>query len=260
MANGYLAYLFDGAGSIEKGSFKLSGRSLNDTPNTVAFPFQDSANVWVQDTLTTIEPKGYISSGNQEIEAPVAMMGIENFDQGTRRSNVILAQALFGNSRFDSGGTELFSFKTSVRAAHLASRVGFICGINYEQLGFSMVLARLLSATPDTDGEHWTLNFRWRHFDAWHTDKYGQNPAPFQGVQRAAAWGHRGRGIRGMITWSLLDAMYPSFAGGFRLSADVSIYPARSSRSRAILRSMRFLRATLPRCLCRRATANTGGS
>ncbi|HEX4138370.1 MAG TPA: hypothetical protein VHY84_27415 [Bryobacteraceae bacterium] len=42
-----------------------------------------------------------------------------------------------------------------------------------------MILARLLSATPQTDGEHWDLAFRW-HYDAWHTDAYAQNPAPYQ--------------------------------------------------------------------------------
>jgi hypothetical protein len=132
---GYLAYLFDGNGSIEKGTFKTTGRGLNDTPNTVAFPFQDSANGWVQDSVTTIDPFGYVSSGNQEIEAPLQVLGIENFDQGTRRSNIELAKALYGNSRFDAGGTEFPTFRTTVKAAHLASRVGFICGIKYAQLG-----------------------------------------------------------------------------------------------------------------------------
>jgi hypothetical protein len=131
---GYLAYLFDGAGSIEKGTFKLGGRSLNDTPNTVVVPFQDSANVWVQDSCTTIDPKGYTSAGNQEIAAAFVALGLENYDQVTRRSNLELAKAMYGNSRFDAGGTELPSFRATAQAAHLASRVGFICGINYEQL------------------------------------------------------------------------------------------------------------------------------
>jgi hypothetical protein len=42
-----------------------------------------------------------------------------------------------------------------------------------------MILARVLSATPTTDGEHVDLTAR-HHYDAWHTDAYGQNPAPFQ--------------------------------------------------------------------------------
>ena len=42
-----------------------------------------------------------------------------------------------------------------------------------------MILGRLLSATPSTDGEHWDLQFRW-HSDVWHTDAYGQDPRKWQ--------------------------------------------------------------------------------
>jgi len=133
-ANGYLAYLFDGNGSIEKGTFKLGGRSINDTPNTVSFPFQDGANQWVEDSITTIDPLAYTGSGNQEIVVPLQILGIENFDQGTRRSNIEVAKANYGNSRFDAGGTDLINIRAGVGAAHLASRVGYMCGIRYDQL------------------------------------------------------------------------------------------------------------------------------
>lgn len=131
---GYLAYLFDGNGSIEKETFKLGGRKLNDTPNTVAFGFQDSANRWVQDTLTTVDQPGYVTSGNQEVAVPLEILGIDNFDQGTRRSNIGLAKSLYGNKRFDAGGTELPQFRTSAKAAHLAGRSGLLVGIRYDQL------------------------------------------------------------------------------------------------------------------------------
>lgn len=134
-ANGYLAYLFDGNGSIEKGTLKISGRTLNDTPNTVSFPFQDAANAWVQDTITVVDPDGYIGSGNQEIQDQFDVLGVDNFDDGQRRSNVELAKAMYGNSRFDAGGTDLYSLRTSVKAAHLAGMLGAICGIRYDQLG-----------------------------------------------------------------------------------------------------------------------------
>jgi hypothetical protein len=41
-----------------------------------------------------------------------------------------------------------------------------------------MILGRLLSAQPTTDMEKWRLKFQ-VHKDIWHTDAYGQNPAPF---------------------------------------------------------------------------------
>jgi hypothetical protein len=42
-----------------------------------------------------------------------------------------------------------------------------------------MILARLLSATPETDGEHWNLAFA-EIQDVWGTDAFAQNPAPYQ--------------------------------------------------------------------------------
>jgi len=42
-----------------------------------------------------------------------------------------------------------------------------------------MILARLLSATPRTDGEHWELSLR-LHNDLWNVDADQQNPAPYQ--------------------------------------------------------------------------------
>jgi hypothetical protein len=135
VANGCLAYLFDGAGSIELNTFKLGGTSINDTPNAVTFPFQDEDNQWQQDSLETTDDKAYTSSGNQEIAVPVPFMGIPNFDQGRRRSNTEFAKALYGNTRFDAGGSELPEFTTTVKAIHLASMVGAICGLTYEQAG-----------------------------------------------------------------------------------------------------------------------------
>lgn len=44
-----------------------------------------------------------------------------------------------------------------------------------------MILARLLSATPNSDGEEWDLQFRLHH-DVFHTDAYGQDPAPYQKI------------------------------------------------------------------------------
>jgi len=133
---GYLAYLFDGAGSIKNNTLQIDGRSINDTPNRISFRFQNEDNVWSDDSLSQIDPNAYVSSGNQVIDVPFAVAGIPNFDQGARRANVELAEALYGNLRNDAGGTELPEFDTTVKAAHLASMVGAICGIKYDQLSF----------------------------------------------------------------------------------------------------------------------------
>jgi hypothetical protein len=133
---GYLAYAFDGAGSIKKNTLQIDGRSINDTPNRISFRFQNEDNVWSDDSLSQIDPNAYVSSGSQIIDVPFGVNGIPNFDQAARRANVELAEALYGNLRNDAGGTEIVKFKTTVKAAHLASMVGAICGITYEQLGF----------------------------------------------------------------------------------------------------------------------------
>lgn len=138
---GYLAYLFDGAGSIEAGSFSFTTRSMNDTPNQVSFQFQDIDNDLQVDSLTQIDPQAYALSGNQQIVDQFDQLGIRSFDQGTRRSNVELAKAFRGNFRdftdhstSDAGGTMYPQFVASLKALHL-NRSGLICGINYEQLG-----------------------------------------------------------------------------------------------------------------------------
>src|SRR5690348_12021810 len=87
-----------------------------------------------------------------------------------------------------------------------------------------MILARLLSATPTTDGEAWDLAFRW-HYDQWHTDLYGQNPAPFQRNPNTGRsgppypWRPNLAGV-----WGANDAL---FAGryGFGLAVNASASP-----------------------------------
>ena len=88
-----------------------------------------------------------------------------------------------------------------------------------------MILARLLSATPQTDGEHWDLQFRW-HIDAWHTDVYAQNPAPFQ---RGPQTGNMARApypwrpnVPGI--WGSFDALFPD-KYGFTVKVNTSHSP-----------------------------------
>jgi hypothetical protein len=227
--NGYLAYLFDGKDSIEKDSFRLDGRSINDTPNRVGIQFQDEDNVWQSDSLSQIDPLAYKASGNQEIDVPLSVLGIANFDQATRRANVELAKAIYGNTRSDEGGTEFPEFTTSVKAAHLASRVGYICGLNYAQLGLSMALFRVLSAQPSTDGEKWTIKGRFHH-DSWHTDAYGQNPAPFYRQPDIAVRPGPPYPWKPNVAAASNDVVYNG-RNVFGLTVDVSSYPAAISIS-----------------------------
>ncbi len=257
--NGYLAYLFDGAGSILKDSFVISGRGIQDMPNRVAFQFQDEDNKHQQDSISTIDPDGYTASGNQEVDVPLQIMGISNFDQGTRRSNVELAKATRGNLRADAGGTEIIEFTSTCKAVHLASKVGSICGINYAQLGFVMTLARLLSASPTDDAERWKLKFQ-LHLDQWHVDSYGQNPTPF----------YRQPGLGGrvgppypwapaVVSGGVNDSIWPSRGNFFDLALNTDSYPAHLSMSGNVPVNVPNA-GSPPLVPLQASTANTGGT
>jgi hypothetical protein len=133
-ANGYLAYKFSGA-TIEKGSFRVSGRSINDSPTRIQIQFQDEGNRYQTDSVSLIDADAFESSGKQDVASSLQVLGIPNFDQAMRRGNVEHAKAHYGNTRADAGGTMYFEFTAGMGAAHLAGKIGSICGIDYEQLG-----------------------------------------------------------------------------------------------------------------------------
>ena len=225
--NGYYAYAFDET-NIEKGSFRITTTRAESTPNTVSFQFQDEYNGYQQDSLTEIDPGAYAYSGNQEVDVPVPINAVPNFDQGTRIANTQLAEALFGNPRNDAGGTLYFEFTLNHRVLHLASRLGYICSLRWQELGIGTSIyqpIRLLSLKPDTDGEHWQIKAAW-HDDAWYTYAYGQNPAPFQRnplLMPPARLPYPWR--PGVAVWGSGDALWPS-KQGFSIGADASAFPA----------------------------------
>lgn len=241
-ANGYYAYNFDET-NIEKDSFQVTTTRIASTPNTFGFTFQDEYNGYQQDSLTEIDPQAYLYSGNQEVAVPIPVNAIPNFDQGTRIGNVQLAEALYGNPRNDQGGTLYFEFSTNQRVLHLVSRLGYICGLTWQSLGIGISSpqpVRLLSVTPDTDGEHWKIKAAW-HQDDWYTIAYGQNPSPFQTnpllspparppypYRPGAAAGSGGTGGTGGSAWTSGDALFPGLYS-FACSLDLSSYPAEIS-------------------------------
>jgi hypothetical protein len=132
-ANGYYAYLFTEA-DYDASSLEVSTLSLQDTPNKITIPFQDEDNQFQTDSLALVDPDGYAAASNQEIESQTSILGICNFDQAMRRGNMMLSKARRGNSRDDAKGTEIIKFTTTQKAVHLASRPGFICAIQSQQL------------------------------------------------------------------------------------------------------------------------------
>jgi len=228
--NGYFAYLFNET-NIEKGSFRISTTRIESTPNTVDISFQDQYNSYQTDSLTQVDPDAYAYSGNQEVQVPVPMTGISNFDQGTRMANTQLAEALYGNPRNDAGGTLFFEFTVNHRVVHLAGRLGFICGLTWQSLNIGVSSPqpiRILSLKPDTDGEHWQVKAAW-HEDEWYTWVYGQDPTPYQNVPITGGsnrppypWDPD------MFVWGLTDALLPLHSG-FQLGLNLAVFPAQIS-------------------------------
>lgn len=130
---GYYAHKFDETNIIED-TFRITTRTIADTPTRVSFSYQDELNDFQNDTQTVIDPDAYISSGNQIIDVPLQVLGIPNYDQGLRLGNVNLSESLRGNPRDDAGGTLYFEFETGMTAVHLATRLGYICALDWSQL------------------------------------------------------------------------------------------------------------------------------
>jgi hypothetical protein len=121
-----------------------------------------------------------------------------------------------------------------------------------------MVLFRLLSAQLQTDGEHIKIAGRF-HKDVWHTDAYGQNPAPFQrNPMLSPRQGPPYAWRPGITTWSLHDALYP-LQLGFQLSVDTSQYPAQLSIAGQTPVNIPAPGAT-PQIPLQATSASTGGS
>ena len=225
-ANGYFAYFFDET-VIEEGSFRVTATRIESTPNTVAISFQDEYNGYQQDSLNEIDDNAYAYSGNQEIAVPIPITGAPNFDQCSRVANAQLAEALYGNPRNDAGGTTYFEFRTNHRVLHLASRLGYICGLSWQGDYGSPTAPqpiRLLSIKPDMDGEHWDIKAAW-HNDEWYTYAYGQNPAPFQNNPLQSPTRPPFPWRPGIPTWSSSDALFPSL-DSFNLTVNLTAYPA----------------------------------
>lgn len=121
-----------------------------------------------------------------------------------------------------------------------------------------MILARVLSATPLSDGEHWDLKCR-MHIDECHTDAYQQDPAPFQrNPQLTGRAGPPYPWRPGKAVWSEFDALFPSLTG-FNVYLDTTTSPT-SVQIAGNLPVNVSPAGFAPQIPFEGATANTGGS
>lgn len=238
LAVGYVAYLIDesviqGDGA---GKPKLRGpysQPSAQTPNRVTFGFQDHDNVYQDDSISMVDAEdvaraGGYQQGGQQIPQALAVIGIQNFDQGTRIANVYLAENLRGNENQDTRGTRWWDLnELTSRVSHL--RVGQIVLMQYQQLGLTPlnqlesppgnfipgILLRVEAIKPTTNYERVTLTLRW-HEDVWYTDLYGQeaaplasNPAQFQPPRPPYPWKPFGESpVAGDSMWDSTEASF----------------------------------------------------
>jgi hypothetical protein len=131
-------------------------------------------------------------------------------------------------------------------------------------VGALMIFFRLLSAQPQTDGEHWKIRGQW-HSDDWYTDAYGQNPEPFyRNPQMGPREGppypwHAAQ----FFIWDLAghDALRPGSSQlGMSIAIDTSSYPATLSMNGYVPVNMSVPGALSPALMpLQGSTANTGG-
>jgi hypothetical protein len=221
-ANGYAAYSFSES-NIE-GALKVTTRNLEDTPNKVQFQFQDEDNQWQDDSISQIDPQAYTAAGLQELPLQFDALGVPNFDQASRIANIALAEVNRGNPRGDAGGSLIFTFRTSMKAVHLASRIGLICILSWAQLGLSQQPVRVISAKPSSDGKFWDITAHW-HEDIWYTDAYGQNPAPFyKAPYSASVLGNSPLPWKPCYeAYDQTDALYPAIDNGTQAQANFRV-------------------------------------
>jgi hypothetical protein len=189
---GYSAYSFNETNILRRGergtasSFRITQRPISDTPNWIGFNFQDQDYSYTTDSLTLVDSED-VGRANQKVTGGIAAEGIINYDQGRRTIQGLFAEQFRGNPRTgfndnnDSGGTWIAEFDASFRASHL--RIGHIIDISYAAKGLDQQLFRVISISPDMNGERITIRAHW-HEDDWYLDSYGQSPAPKLRIQR----------------------------------------------------------------------------
>ena len=187
---GYVAYSFDETNIIQLGStgdfymdVEQDQNPTANTPNQIYINFQDEDNSFVQDSLSEINADaasrsaGALQPGGALIPETISAIGISNFDQGIRVSNVYMAERQYGNVRGDAGGTTIFTIGTTVRCEHL--RVGHLVFLSLVKYGMVKQLFRVIDKQASTDFVTAKIKLQW-HDDEWYEDIYGQAPQAFQ--------------------------------------------------------------------------------
>jgi hypothetical protein len=143
-------------------SVRLFSRSIADTPNRLTVEFQDSLNEYQQDSFSLVEADD-VARGGQEVAAPLAAVGIANYDQACRIVKLNLDKSVQGNVYIE--------FDTSVKC--LGIRPGDLITVTYLKEGFLRQPFRVLKMAPGTNHRVTRLTAQ-IHQDSWYADSNGQ--------------------------------------------------------------------------------------
>lgn len=257
ISGGYVAYKFDESNILE-----APRASLIAAGNRYSFQFQNSENEWSWDAFSPIDSDD-VRRSDREIPGSFTIRGANNYDQLYRLVATWSAEQLRGNSRGDTGGTLTFEFPISFRGVHLS--LGDICLFNWEPLGVSNQLVRVLRISPATNFETARITVT-RHDDAWYADTYGQKDQP------RFVPGHRNQLLRPAFPWRPYgqqpvagDSMFDVTDWGFGLAKIYEIAADGSALTKLRVTGRQIINVTPagpnpPYVPLQGTTASTGGT
>ena len=156
-------------------SVRLYSRSIADTPNRLSVEFQDALNEYQQDSFSLVDTDDVGCSG-QEVAAPLAAIGVANFDQASRILKLNLDKSVRGNTYIE--------FETSVKC--LGIRPGDLITVTYLKEGFVRQPFRVLKMAPGTNHRVTRITAQ-IHQDSWYADSNGQANSASGGRRQGSA-------------------------------------------------------------------------
>lgn len=167
--NGYVGYHFTEDTAI---SIRGIPRPISDTPNRLAFQFQDSENNFAATSIALVESDDVERVG-QETPSTVQIEGCATTDQANRLLRMMHREAHRGNAAGDTRGTRWYEILTSIRAIRVG--LGQIVMVTWPKIGLDAQLVRVTGVKGPSKNGVITLTVA-IHADEWYVDNLLQAP------------------------------------------------------------------------------------
>ncbi|MBX9601730.1 MAG: hypothetical protein K2X35_12020 [Bryobacteraceae bacterium] len=136
---------------------RLWSRSGGDSPNRLSVEFQNEFNEYQQDSLS-LAAMDDIDAVGHEVAAPVAALGLPNFDQAARILRLQLDKAILGNT--------FVELETTYRGFGISP--GDLITVTYGKEGLNRAPFRVTRIEPFHNYERARITAQW-HSDDWYT-------------------------------------------------------------------------------------------